>query len=267
MTKMKKPPLLSIVTVCLNAPNLERTCESIVNQTFQDLEWIVVDGGSNDETLAVFEKYRKRMTYFVSEPDGGIYFGMNKGIAQASGQWLNFMNGGDGFADTNVLQRILSDTVRYDNSDVLYGDIYCMHQEKQQVRTYPKETVLDKHYFYFYFLPHLAMFYRRALFDAYGGYDSNFHVLADTKKNIDLFISGAKYLHLNTIIALFDDNRCGEPLSQKKQAIEHDTIRKMYFDGPDTQLAHEKYSRENYMKTVFATLHGNVREKSRPVTR
>ena len=64
---------VTIITICYNEPNLEQTCESIVNQTWQDFEWIVIDGGSNKETLDVFEKYKHRIDKFVSEPDNGIY--------------------------------------------------------------------------------------------------------------------------------------------------------------------------------------------------
>jgi glycosyltransferase involved in cell wall biosynthesis len=251
-------PLLSIITVCLNEPQLERTCESIVNQTFQGFEWIVIDGGSNEETLAVFEKYKSRMDYFVSEPDGGIYLGMNKGILQAKGEWINFMNGGDSFADSDVLQRIFFNPVIDDDFDVLYGDIYCINKEKKLLRTYPKDTLLDKHYFYFYFLPHLAMFYRRGLFEDHGGYDVNFRVLADTKKNIDFFTVGAKYRHLNTIVAIFGDNRSGDTLSHERQEMEHKIIRKVYFDESDIQIAQEKYSRENYMKMIFTDIRKNL---------
>lgn len=103
---MYKKPTLSIITVCLNEPLLQRTCESIVNQTFQNFEWIVIDGGSNEATLNIFERYKYRINYFVSESDGGIYFGMNKGIQQAHGTWLNFMNAGDLFINYNILNII-----------------------------------------------------------------------------------------------------------------------------------------------------------------
>ena len=95
---MKDAPALTIITVCRNEPNIERTCESIVSQTWQDFEWIVVDGASTDGTLDILEKYKDRIDVFVSEPDTGIFNAMNKGIRLAHGEFLNFMNGGDEFA-------------------------------------------------------------------------------------------------------------------------------------------------------------------------
>ena len=119
---MYKKPTLSIITVCLNEPLLQRTCESIVNQTFQNFEWIVIDGGSNEATLNIFERYKYRINYFVSESDGGIYFGMNKGIQQAHGTWLNFMNAGDLFINYNILNIINYKLKKIKKIDILYGN-------------------------------------------------------------------------------------------------------------------------------------------------
>ena len=99
---MKK---LSIITICYNEPNLEETCKSIVNQTWQDFEWIVVDGGSNEETQKIWDKYKYRIDKFISEPDNGRYNAMNKGIAQAHGEFLNFMNSGDFFYNNLFIRK------------------------------------------------------------------------------------------------------------------------------------------------------------------
>lgn len=89
-----------------------------MNQSWQDFEWIVIDGGSNDETLAIFDKYKSRIDKFVSESDNGRYDAMNKGIRLASGEYLNFMNAGDLFYHKNILQ--LSDCFHQNNNaDIL----------------------------------------------------------------------------------------------------------------------------------------------------
>ena len=94
---------LSIVTVCYNEKDIGRTCESIVSQSCQDFEWIVVDGGSTDGSLEVIKHYKERIDILISEPDNGIYDAMNKGIRLAKGKWINFMNGGDTFADNCIV--------------------------------------------------------------------------------------------------------------------------------------------------------------------
>lgn len=98
---------LSIITVNYNdAKGLQRTIESVLCQTFHDYEFIVIDGGSTDGSVEVIKRYEKYIDYWVSEQDGGIYPGMNKGLRQAKGEYVNFMNGGDCYHSSDVLEKI-----------------------------------------------------------------------------------------------------------------------------------------------------------------
>lgn len=100
---------LSIITVNYNdAIGLERTIKSVISQTYHDFEFIIIDGGSTDESVEVIKKYEEHIDYWVSEHDGGIYCGMNKGLRQAHGEYINFMNGGDSFYSSDVLEKIFS---------------------------------------------------------------------------------------------------------------------------------------------------------------
>lgn len=110
---------ISVVTVCFNsAATLEKTMLSVLNQTYSDVEYIIIDGGSTDGTVDIIKKYADRLAYWVSEPDRGIYDAMNKGISVATGDYINFMNSDDIFYDENVLKNIFSKD--YDE-DVIYG--------------------------------------------------------------------------------------------------------------------------------------------------
>ncbi len=113
---------LSIITVNLNgADGLEKTIKSVIAQTFQDYEFIIIDGGSTDNSIDIIKKYEKHITYWISEPDGGIYSGMNKGLRKAKGDYVNFMNGGDCFHSPEVLEILFSlDT----NDDIITGMHY-----------------------------------------------------------------------------------------------------------------------------------------------
>ena len=110
---------LSIITVNYNdVKGLERTITSVISQTYHNFEFIVIDGGSTDGSIDVIKKYERNIDYWVSEPDGGIYQGMNKGLRQAKGEYVNFMNSGDSFHAPNVLERIFSlDT----DADIITG--------------------------------------------------------------------------------------------------------------------------------------------------
>lgn len=100
---------ISVVTVCYNSVDtIEETMLSVLNQTYPDVEYIIIDGGSTDGTVDIIKKYAGRVAYWISEPDKGIYDAMNKGIAAATGDYINFMNSGDRFASTNVIENCFS---------------------------------------------------------------------------------------------------------------------------------------------------------------
>jgi glycosyltransferase involved in cell wall biosynthesis len=117
-------PLITIVTVVFNGEKyLEETILSVINQTYDNVEYIIVDGGSTDGTRDIIQKYEHAIDYWVSEKDGGIYDAMNKGIDLASGEWINFMNTGDGFYSDKVLEIVF-----LDSDFVLYDIVYGNHQ-------------------------------------------------------------------------------------------------------------------------------------------
>lgn len=121
-------PQISIITICYNAENeIERTMLSVLRQTYDNFEYIIVDGKSKDCTMKIIntivEKYPNRVIKVISEPDNGIYDAMNKGIKQSSGEWLSMMNAGDVFADINVLEKVFTNKIPEEKS-FIYSDIY-----------------------------------------------------------------------------------------------------------------------------------------------
>jgi glycosyltransferase involved in cell wall biosynthesis len=115
-------PLITVVTVVRNGEKtLEETILSVINQTYKNVEYIIVDGASTDGTLEVIKKYEDRIDYWVSEPDKGIYDAMNKGIDLATGEWINFMNSGDEFYQVTTLHDVFLDFLNH-NVDIIYGD-------------------------------------------------------------------------------------------------------------------------------------------------
>lgn len=103
-------PLVTVITVVFNdVSHIEQTMLSVFNQSYPNIEYIVIDGGSTDRTVDVIRKYADRLAYWVSELDGGIYPAMNKGLEHATGEWVSFMNSADAFADNNVLQEIFGE--------------------------------------------------------------------------------------------------------------------------------------------------------------
>lgn len=115
---------ISIITVCYNAADeIERTIQSVIEQTFHDYEYIIVDGASKDSTMDIVDQYSNRIHKIVSEPDNGIYDAMNKGTRIANGEWMIFMNAGDLFSDNRVLENVFADCYP-DTIQCLYSDVY-----------------------------------------------------------------------------------------------------------------------------------------------
>ena len=177
---------LSIITINFNnRDGLQKTINSIVNQSFKDFEWIVIDGGSTDGSRELIKQYADHIAYWVSEPDKGVYNAMNKGIKMAKGEYVNFMNSGDAYASATILEEIFSAS---HSADVLYG--YMMRggvdgEVNNLSMMKPNLSWID---FYRDGLPHQSTFIKRCLFDQYGLYDESLKAVSDWKFFVKAFV-------------------------------------------------------------------------------
>lgn len=195
---MKK---LSIITICYNEPFLEKTCESIVKQTWQDFEWVVVDGGSNQETLDIFEKYKHRIDKFVSEHDNGVYNAMNKGIKLSSGVYLLFLNAGDFLYENTILEKIFVD--REYSADILYGNLNLLLENNPTYIDCLPENI-NKEFLYISTVRHQASFIKKDLFEKCGLYDESYKIVADYEKWFVFLENNAKFEYVPYIISSQD---------------------------------------------------------------
>lgn len=132
-------PFISIVTVCFNAANvLEGTIKSVIAQTCQDIEYIVIDGASKDDTLNIIEEYSPHISKWITETDKGIYDAMNKGIRLAKGKYIWFLNAGDHAFDDRVVERLKNAT---DHAEVLYGEVMIVDEARNHLGTRSEITV------------------------------------------------------------------------------------------------------------------------------
>lgn len=138
---------VSVVTVCYNAvDDIEKTMLSVLDQTYENIEYIVIDGGSTDGTVEVIKKYEKRLAYWVSEPDKGIYDAMNKGLDFSTGEWINFMNAGDVFYSESTVNSIFQ-SGDLSSFYVVYGDCIiksgekCCYQKASSIRKLRSQMV------------------------------------------------------------------------------------------------------------------------------
>lgn len=201
---MEKVPLITIITVSFNAAkDIEKTICSVSNQSYSNLEYIIIDGGSKDGTVEIIKRYSKKINFWCSEPDKGIYDAMNKGIKRASGRWLNFMNAGDVFTQNDTIEKI--SVFLDDDYGVVYGNIIkCFDNYKMRDTGLTMSRKLDRIDFIRNTIHHQASFIRKSLFDKYGLYDTNYRLASDWyffMKSIG--IGGEKSRYVNIDICLF----------------------------------------------------------------
>ena len=166
----------SIITVNYNnKEGLRKTIESVIHQTFRDFEFIVIDGGSIDGSVDVLKEYDSQIDFWVSEPDGGVYQGMNKGIKKATGEYLNFMNSGDCFYSSDVLEKVTG--YQYDTDFIVGKDYhynYITHQGHASIQP-PRTTMI---HFFVATLDHQSSFIKKELFSN-SLYDESHRLVSD----------------------------------------------------------------------------------------
>lgn len=185
----------SIITINYNnKEGLRKTIESVVGQSFRDFEYIIIDGGSTDGSIEVIKEYAGKVDYWVSEPDKGIYHAMNKGVLQAHGEYLNFMNSGDEFYNNGVLQEVAPSL----DSDIVVGkivhgtEVWGFHKEDITLMDLIRGTVL-----------HQASFFRKELFDE-NRYDESYKIVSDWKFYIQtLIFNNATFRNIRSIVCRF----------------------------------------------------------------
>jgi glycosyltransferase involved in cell wall biosynthesis len=207
-------PLVSIITVVKNGERyLEETIQSIISQTYDNIEYIIVDGGSTDNTLEIIQKYKNKIDCWISENDKGIYDGMNKGIDLAKGEWAIFINAGDKFYKNNIVERIFFGK-NYD-VDFIYGDCEIVYnpkfsriQQAGEIKNLWKGMIFS----------HQSLFTRCEVFKKYK-FNINNKIGADFEFIYNCHINKCKFCNLHFPVAvnlaggLSDTDRLGSILS------------------------------------------------------
>jgi len=168
---------ISIITVCLNCEGLiERTIKSVIDQTHANIQYVVIDGGSTDNTLNIIRKYEDKIDVMLSGKDKGIYDAMNKGLEYATGDLIYFLNAGDYLCDNDVLRNIIEEFNANSGSDILYGDyIYYDDNGEQRCSGYRAgiPDLLRRGYC------HQTIFAKKSVFAKCGNFNTDYKIYAD----------------------------------------------------------------------------------------
>lgn len=192
---------VSIITVCYNAEStIENTIISVLNQNYIDLEYIIIDGLSKDNTMEIINKYNDKITHIISENDLGMYDAINKGIKIASGEIIGILNADDEFAYKNIIELIASEFIKNSNLDSLIGDINFLHNNKI-IRHYSSKSWSPNKLAYGFMPPHPSFYCRKHLYYKIGFYRTDFEIAADYELLIRFFyLNQITYYYLNNII-------------------------------------------------------------------
>ena len=173
----KTKPLLSIITVVYNASNyLANTIESVLSQSYDNVEYVIIDGGSDDGTIHTIKKYEEAIDYWVSEPDAGISDAFNKGLTVTFGEWINFMNASDSFASFDVLEYFVQ---KIDHkADVIFGKTRLVDSSGKMLLTCGR-SFDRKEFRKRMSIPHQSAFHNRKYFEQYGLFDKRFRISMD----------------------------------------------------------------------------------------
>lgn len=194
---------LSVITVCFNAEKeIKATIESVINQTFNNFEYIIIDGASSDQTLGIVKEYipifkNKGITLTViSEPDKGIYDAMNKGISIANGTWINFMNAGDIFYSCTSLSDFFRNSIPQ-NISYCYGDTLEIYEWGNMLfsKKKKKSSIMP--------FCHQSVFVRSEVMKKYK-FDLQYHIISDYDLFYRLKKDNYKYEERNVIITIYD---------------------------------------------------------------
>ena len=187
---------ISLITVCYNAESTINSCiQSVIRQNFNNVQYIIIDGGSTDKTINIVNNYKHFISHIVSEPDKGIYDAMNKGIKLATGDVVGMLNADDFFADDTVLNTIAEVFEQY-NASIIYADLDYINKNGGVVRKWRSGSYSAKSFNLGWMPPHPTFYCKRDLFEKFGLYSLNYGTAADYELML-------RFLYINKLPAYY----------------------------------------------------------------
>lgn len=201
----KDLPLISVITAVYNGEKyLEQTINSVINQTYPNLEYIIIDGGSTDNTNIIVQKYKEKITCHISEKDSGVYDAWNKGVKASRGAWIVFLGADDYFWDQHVCANMVAyfETATKNHIRYIYGKINLLSHTDQQIAVLGKPWELSrKEIFQHMSLTHCASFHHKSLFEENGLFNTKFRIAGDYEFLLREFTKNKDALFCDRVLA------------------------------------------------------------------
>lgn len=212
---------ITIITVTYNAEKiLEETILSVLGQTYNSIEYIIIDGGSTDNTINTIKKYSNQITYWISEPDKGIYDAMNKGISIATGEYILFLNSGDSLYSPQTIDLCINYVQKHIETDILYGNTILLFKSKKFLSTPENISELHSH------MPfcHQSCLTRSSILKKYK-FNVDYKILADFDFFRNLYTKNYIFSYCNIIIANYEAETGISSIPTKKLMLEYAKIK------------------------------------------
>jgi glycosyltransferase involved in cell wall biosynthesis len=211
-------PLVTIITVTFNSGSgLRQALDSVVNQSYEKIEFIVIDGGSTDGTIDLIKEYSDKIAYWVSEPDQGIYNAMNKGIDKANGDLVYFLNSDDYFYDNKVVEDIVKIYSQANKPDVIYGDVMNYNKKQGIIGRSGREIEL-KDVQKGRVICHQGIFMKRDLLIEHK-FNEQYKIVADYELQVKCLIQRCHFLYVDRVIAYYYTDGFSSQLESKRRII------------------------------------------------
>lgn len=175
--------IITIITIVQDQKDFIESCiKSVLTQDYSEIEHIIVDGGSTDGTIDIIKKYSDKISKFVSEPDQGIYYAMNKGISFATGDIIGFLNADDYYADKSVIQNV-ADVFKKNSVDSCFGDLVYVKRDdiSRTTRNWKSGAFFLEKFKKGWFPPHPTFFVKRDIYNKFGNFNTSFKFSADVE--------------------------------------------------------------------------------------
>ncbi len=230
---------ISVITVAYNsAATIAATMDSVAKQSYAEMEHLVVDGASNDDTVNIAQARSTPRTVIRSEPDKGIYDAMNKGLARATGDIVCFLNADDAYADTEVLARVAHE-MQLHRLDALYGDVIFFRADAphRSVRRYRSDRFHPNRLGYGWMPAHPALFMKRSIYEQLGGFRTHFRIAGDFDFIARAFGPGQlRYRHLPDIMVRMQAGGASNAGFRSKWRLNREVLQSCRENGIHTNL-------------------------------
>ena len=223
---------VSIITTCFNRENtIDKAIQSVLSQSYPNIEYIIVDGASKDGTMKIINRYKDQIDVVVSEPDSGMYEAFNKGIKAATGDIIGLLHSDDILYDSSTIEFIVSE-FRKTNADLIYGNgMYITNDEPSKVKRIYPATHHRHYYLYFGWIPlHTTIYVKREIFEKYGLYDTSYSIASDYEISLRWFTNPSISKHFvdRYLVKMRLGGKSTSPSLQKKKSSEDFRIIQKY---------------------------------------